>query len=65
MSLIQDKTGTVLVLRVLLDRGSYYTLVGAKLKEQLGMEEADMDGGGQKVHTATGKVEPLQGGLTK
>jgi hypothetical protein len=50
---------------VLLDGRSYYILVGAKLKVQLGMEEADMDGGGQNVHTATGKVEPLQSGLTK
>jgi hypothetical protein len=54
--------GLVRPLRVLLDGRSYYTLVGAKLKVQLRMEEADMDGGGQKVHTATGKVEPLQGG---
>jgi hypothetical protein len=71
---VENSNGTVQVatphrlvrpLRVLLDGGSYYTLVGAKLKAQLRMEEADMDGGGQKVHTATGKVEPLQGGLTK
>jgi hypothetical protein len=40
-------------------------MVGAKLRSRLGMEEADMDAGGQQVHTATGKVELLQGGLTK
>jgi hypothetical protein len=57
--------GSVRPLRVLLNGGSYYTLVGAKLKVQLGMEEADMDGRGQNFHTATGKVEPLKGGLTK
>ncbi|GAQ91734.1 hypothetical protein KFL_008410050 [Klebsormidium nitens] len=57
--------GLVTPQRVLLDGGSYYTMVGARLKEQLGLGDADMDAGGQKVHTATGKVESLQGGLTK
>jgi hypothetical protein len=50
---------------VLLIGGSFYSMVGAKLKAQLGLSEGDMDAGGHRVHTATGKIEMLQGGLTK
>lgn len=38
---------------------------GAKLKAHLGLAAGDMDAGGQRVHTATGKIELLQGGLTR
>lgn len=51
--------------RVLLDGGSFYSMAGAKLKAQLGLSSSDMDSGGHRVHTATGKVELLQGGLTR
>jgi hypothetical protein len=57
--------GLVAPQRVLLDGGSFYPMVGAKLKAQLGLSEGDMDAGGHRVHTATGKIELLQGGLTK
>jgi hypothetical protein len=57
--------GLVAPQRVLLDGGSFYSMVGAKLKAQFGLSEGDMDAGGHRVHTTTGKIELLQGGLTK
>jgi hypothetical protein len=57
--------GLVAPQRVLLDGGNFYSMVGAKLKAQLGLSEGDMDAGEHRVHTATGKFEMLQGGLTK
>jgi hypothetical protein len=51
--------------RVLLDGGSFYSIVGAKLKAQLGLSEGDMDPCGHRVHTATEKIEMLQDGLIK
>lgn len=51
--------------RVLLDGGSFYSMAGASLRAKLGLTEADMDAGGHKVHTATGRIEELPGGLTK
>jgi hypothetical protein len=57
--------GLVAPARVLLDGGSYYSMAGVSLKAQLGLTAADMDAGGHKVHTATGKIESLPGGLTK
>jgi hypothetical protein len=62
---VMTAKGLVAPQRVLLDGGSFYSMVGAKLKEQLGLSEGDMDAGGHRVHTATGKIELLQGGLTK
>jgi hypothetical protein len=40
-------------------------MAGLSLIFQLRLTAADMDAGGHKVHTATGKVESLPGGLTK
>ncbi|GAQ92009.1 hypothetical protein KFL_009030040, partial [Klebsormidium nitens] len=57
--------GLVAPRKVLLDGGSFYSMAGAKLKAQLGLTAADMDAGGHRVHTATGKIEALQGGLTR
>lgn len=57
--------GAVAPARVLLDGGSFYSMAGAKLKAQLNLTPADMDAGGHRVHTATGKIEALQGGLTR
>jgi hypothetical protein len=51
--------------KVLLDGGSYYSMAGARLKARLGPTEAEMDAASHKVQTAMGKVETLQGGLTK
>jgi hypothetical protein len=51
--------------KVLLDGGSYYSMVGARLKARLGLGRADMDTTGHRVQTALGKVETLPGGLTK
>jgi hypothetical protein len=57
--------GLVAPARVLVDGGSSYSMAGISLRAQLGLTAADMDAGGHKVHTATGKVESLPGGLTK
>jgi hypothetical protein len=57
--------GLVAPQRVLFDGGSFYSMVGAKLKARLGLLERDMDAGGHRVHTATGKIEMLQRGLPK
>jgi hypothetical protein len=57
--------GLVAPARVLIDGGSFYSMAGLSLRAQLGLTAADMDSGGHKVHTATGKVETLSGGLTK
>jgi hypothetical protein len=57
--------GLVAPARVLIDGGSFYSMAGLSLRTQLGLTAVDMDAGGHKVHTATGKVEALPGGLTK
>lgn len=62
---VMSSHGLVAPARVLLDGGSFYSMAGLSLKSQLGLTTADMDAGGHKVHTATGKVESLPGGLTK
>ena len=49
--------------RVLLDGGSFYTLVGARLGARLGLTVADQEPGVKGVATATGRVENL--GFTK
>jgi hypothetical protein len=56
---IMTAKGLVAPQRVLLDGGSFYSMVGAKLKAQLGLSEGNMDAGGHRVHTATGKIELL------
>jgi hypothetical protein len=62
---VMSAHGLVAPPRVLLDGGSFYSMAGLSLKSQLGLTAADMDAGGHKVHTATGKIESLPGGLTK
>jgi hypothetical protein len=62
---VMSSHGLVAPARVLLDGGSFYSMAGASLRLQLGLTAADMDEGRHKVHTATGKVESLPGGLTK
>ncbi|GAQ82455.1 hypothetical protein KFL_001110320 [Klebsormidium nitens] len=57
--------GLVAPHRVLIDGGNFYSMAGAKLKAQLGLRQKDMDAVGHRVHTATGRIEALQGGLTK
>jgi hypothetical protein len=62
---VMSAHGLVAPARVLLDGGSFYSMAGLSLRSQLGLTSADMDAGGHKVHTATGKVESLPGGWTK
>jgi hypothetical protein len=62
---VMSSHGLVAPGRVLLDGGSFYSMAGVSLRSQLGLSAADMDAGGHKVHTATGKIETLPGGLTK
>lgn len=49
--------GLVAPRRVLIDGGSFYSMAGAKLKAQLGLQPGDMDAAGLRVHTATGKID--------
>lgn len=62
---VMAPNGLVAPARVLIDGGSFYSMAGLSLRAQLGLTAADMDSGGHKVHTATGKIETLPGGLTK
>jgi GNAT superfamily N-acetyltransferase len=62
---VMSPSGLVAPGRVLIDGGSFYSMAGLSLRAQLGLTAADMDAGGHKVHTATGKVELLPGGLTR
>lgn len=62
---VMSSHGLVAPARVLVDGGSFYSMAGLSLRAQLGLTAADMDASGHKVHTATGKIESLPGGLTK
>jgi hypothetical protein len=62
---VMSSSGLVAPGRVLINGGSFYSMAGLSLKAQLGLTAADMDAGGHKVYTATGKVEALPGGLTR
>jgi hypothetical protein len=62
---VMSSHGLVAPARVLIDGGSFYSMAGTSLKSQVGLTAADMDKGGHKVHTATGKVQSLPGGLIK
>jgi hypothetical protein len=62
---VMSSHGLVAPARVLVDGGNFYSMAGFSLRSQLGLTSADMDAGGHKVHTATGKVESLLGGPTK
>jgi hypothetical protein len=60
---VMSPSGLVAPVRVLIDGGSFYSMTGLSLRAQLGLTAANMDAGGHKVHTATGKVELLPRGV--
>jgi hypothetical protein len=62
---VMAPNGLVAPARVLIDGGSFYSMAGLSLRAQMGLTAADMGSGGHTVHTATGKIETLPGGLTK
>jgi hypothetical protein len=62
---VMSPSGLVAPGRVLIDGGSFYSMAGLSFRAQLGLTAAGTDADGHKVHTATGKVELLPGGLTR